>query len=145
LFARQTAGFKEVHTALLSYSTVGSGAGESVEKVKAAYNLLKDDQELIKNNIQVFGEIQFDAAFIPTVMKKKAPNISWNNTANTFIFPNIDAGNIGYKIAQRMGGFEAIGPTLIGLAKPVNDLSRGANKNDVVGLSYITGCQALNK
>jgi phosphate acetyltransferase len=91
----------------------------------------------------VYGEIQFDAAFVPTVMAKKAKNIGWTKTANTFIFPNIDAGNIGYKIAQRMGRFNAIGPTLLGIASPVNDLSRGASQEDVVGLSYITGVQCL--
>jgi phosphate acetyltransferase len=144
MFAKHTAGFDEVRTAMLSYSTVGSGAGESVDKVRGAYELVKNDSELIKNNIHVFGEMQFDAAFVDKVMIKKAKGITWKNTANTFIFPNIDAGNIGYKIAQRMGGYEAIGPVLIGLALPVNDLSRGASKDDVVGLSYITGNQALH-
>lgn len=145
LFAKDTAGFNQVRTAMLSYSTSGSGAGESVDKVRAAYALIKNDQDLLAKNINVFGEMQFDAAFDAKVMLKKAAGITWSKTANTFIFPNIDAGNIGYKIAQRMGGFAAIGPTLIGLAKPVNDLSRGASKDDVVGLSYITGCQCLNQ
>lgn len=144
LFAYDTAKIHNVRVAMLSYSTVGSGAGESVDKIKAAYQLIKDDSDLKNKDIQVFGEMQFDAAFVPEVMKKKAKGISWQETANTFIFPNIDAGNIGYKIAQRMGKFNAIGPTLIGLAAPVNDLSRGASKDDVIGLSYITGNQVLN-
>ncbi|MDR0825743.1 MAG: phosphate acetyltransferase [Mycoplasmataceae bacterium] len=144
LFAKETVGFGEVRTAMLSYSTVGSGAGESVDKVRAAYDLVKNDEQLKDNNIKVFGEMQFDAAFVPSVMIKKAKGISWKQTANTFVFPNIDAGNIGYKIAQRMGQFQAVGPVLIGLALPVNDLSRGASQDDVVGLSYITGNQALS-
>jgi phosphate acetyltransferase len=144
LFAKHTAGFNEVRTAMLSYSTIGSGAGESVDKVRGAYDLIKNDSELLNNNIYIFGEMQFDAAFVEKVMVKKAKGITWKQPANTFVFPNIDAGNIGYKIAQRMGGYNAIGPVLIGLALPVNDLSRGASKDDVVGLSYITGSQALH-
>lgn len=144
LFAHDTAKINDVRIAMLSYSTVGSGAGESVDKVKAAYQIIKDDMDLKNKNIQVFGEMQFDAAFVPAIMQKKAKGITWTKTANTFIFPNIDAGNIGYKIAQRMGNFNAIGPTLIGLAAPVNDLSRGASKDDVIGLSYITGNQVLS-
>ncbi|MDR3163562.1 MAG: phosphate acetyltransferase [Mycoplasmataceae bacterium] len=143
LFARDIGGISDVRTAMLSYSTNGSGAGESATKVQQAYTLIKNDSELQSQNIQVYGEIQFDAAFVPTVMAKKAKNIGWTKTANTFIFPNIDAGNIGYKIAQRMGRFNAIGPTLLGIASPVNDLSRGASQEDVVGLSYITGVQCL--
>lgn len=140
IFAKQTVGFDHVQTALLSYSTCGSGSGESVDKVKQAYELLKNKQT---QGIDYFGEIQFDAAFDENVMAKKAKTLSWHKQANTFVFPTIDAGNIGYKIAQRMGGYAAIGPVLLGLAKPINDLSRGASKDDVVGLSYITGCQCL--
>jgi phosphate acetyltransferase len=143
-FAHDTVGIKDVRASLLSYSTAGSGAGESVDKVKTAYQLIKDDVELKSKNIQIFGEMQFDASFVPEVMKKKAKGISWSKPANTFIFPNIDAGNIGYKIAQRMDKFDAVGPILIGLALPVNDLSRGASTEDVIGLSYITGGQILN-
>ncbi|MDR1235318.1 MAG: phosphate acetyltransferase [Mycoplasmataceae bacterium] len=143
LFAHNTANIPDVRTAMLSYSTSGSGAGESVDKVKSAYQLIQNDSELKAQNIQIFGEMQFDAAFNSQVMQKKAKGISWSKPANAFIFPNIDAGNIGYKIAQRMGNYKAIGPTLIGLALPVNDLSRGASKDDVVGLSYITGNQVL--
>jgi phosphate acetyltransferase len=143
IFAKDMAQIEHVHTAMLSYSTTGSGAGESVDKVKGAFNIIKDDAECKNKGISIFGEMQFDAAFVPEVMKKKAKGITWTTPANVFVFPNIDAGNIGYKIAQRLGGYDAIGPVLIGLALPVNDLSRGASKNDVVGLSYVTGNQCL--
>lgn len=129
------------NVAMLSYSTNGSGQGESVEKVRKAYELIKDAPEL--KGINVFGEIQFDAAFVSTVREKKAKNLHWDKSASIYVFPNLDAGNIGYKIAQRMGGYEAIGPTLIGLAAPVNDLSRGASTMDVINLSYITAAQAI--
>lgn len=143
LFASNVVCFPQVRTAMLSYSTVGSGAGNSVDNVKAAYELVKSNAGFDQTKISVFGEIQFDAAFVPAVMNKKAKGISWKECANTFVFPNLDAGNIGYKIAQRMGGFSAIGPVLIGLAKPVNDLSRGASAQDVIGLAYVTGMQVL--
>lgn len=141
-FARDIAGIDDVRIALLSYSTAGSGKGESVDKVRHAYELIKIDEEFVNKN-KVFGEIQFDAAYDVNVMKKKAKNLDWNAPANVFVFPNIDAGNIGYKIAQRMGKFEAIGPVVLGLSKPVNDLSRGASASDVANLSYITAVQAL--
>lgn len=140
-FAKEIAGFTNLKVAMLSYSTTGSGAGESVDKVKKAYEIVQSSPE--SKDYEIFGEIQFDASFVPAVMHKKAKTLSWDTNAKVYIFPNIDAGNIGYKIAQRMGGYEAIGPTLIGLDLPVNDLSRGASKDDVVKLSYITGYQAL--
>lgn len=140
-FAKDIVSMTNLKIALLSYSTAGSGSGESVDKVRGAYELLKNDEEA--KAFQIFGEIQFDASFVPQVMHKKAKALNWDTNAKIYVFPNIDAGNIGYKIAQRMGGYDAIGPVLIGLDLPVNDLSRGASTEDVVKLSYITAYQAI--
>lgn len=124
----------EPKVALLSYSSLGSGKGESVDKVhNAAAKLKAMDLDFL-----VDGELQFDAAFSPVVAKTKAPESLVAGQANTFIFPNIDAGNIGYKIAQRLGGFEAFGPILQGLNAPINDLSRGCNAEEVYKMSIIT-------
>jgi len=120
--------------ALLSYSTLGSGKGESVDKMRNAAEKLK----AMDLDFPVDGELQFDAAFSPTVAKVKAPDSHVAGHANTFIFPDIDAGNIGYKIAQRLGGFEAFGPILQGLNAPINDLSRGCNADEVYKMSIIT-------
>lgn len=120
--------------ALLSYSTLGSGKGESVDKVHNAAEKLK----AMDLDFPADGELQFDAAFSPVVAKTKAPGSALAGHANTFIFPNIDAGNIGYKMAQRLGGFEAFGPILQGLNAPINDLSRGCNADEVYKMSIIT-------
>lgn len=120
--------------ALLSYSTLGSGKGESVDKVKRATEKLKS----MDLDFPVEGELQFDAAFSPVVAETKAPGSFVAGYANVFIFPEINAGNIGYKIAQRLGGFEAFGPILQGLNAPVNDLSRGCNADEVYKMSIIT-------
>lgn len=120
--------------ALLSYSTLGSGKGESVDKVKRAAEKLKT----MNLDFPVEGELQFDAAVSPVVAKTKAPKSFVAGHANVFIFPEINAGNIGYKIAQRLGGFEAFGPILQGLNAPVNDLSRGCNAEEVYKMSIIT-------
>ena len=124
--------------AFLSYSTYGSGSGADVDKMhnatikaKAAYPDLPID-----------GEIQFDAAVAPRVAKVKCPNSDVAGYANTFIFPDINAGNIGYKIAQRLGSFEAYGPILLGLNAPVNDLSRGCNAEEVYSMAIITAALA---
>lgn len=120
--------------ALLSYSTLGSGKGESVDKMRRAAEKLK----AMKPDFLIDGELQFDAAFSETVARIKAPGSPVAGKANTFIFPDIDAGNIGYKIAQRLGGFEAYGPILQGLNAPINDLSRGCNSDEVYKMAIIT-------
>jgi phosphate acetyltransferase len=120
--------------ALLSYSTLGSGKGDSVDKMHGAAEKLK----AANPGFPVDGELQFDAAFSETVAKTKAPSSPVAGQANTFIFPDIDAGNIGYKIAQRLGGFEAYGPILQGLNAPINDLSRGCNAEEVYKMAIIT-------
>ena len=125
--------------ALLSFSTKGSAKGLQVDKVVEA---TKKAHELAPD-LTLDGELQFDAAFVPTVAKQKAPDSKVAGEANVFIFPELQSGNIGYKIAQRFGGFEAIGPILQGLNQPVSDLSRGANEEDVYKLAIITAAQTL--
>ena len=124
----------EPKVAMLSYSTKGSGAGEGVDKVRHAY------EKLVASNpdFDVDGELQFDAAVSPRVAATKCPDSKVAGYANTFIFPDINAGNIGYKIAQRLGGFEAYGPILLGLNAPINDLSRGCNAAEVYSMAIIT-------
>ncbi len=132
-------GIDEPKIALLSFSTKGSASSEEVDKVANALKLIKEQApELV-----VDGELQFDAAFVPKVGETKAKGSPVAGHANVFVFPSLEAGNIGYKIAQRMGGFEAIGPILQGLNSPVNDLSRGCSTEDVVALSYLTAAQSL--
>ena len=120
--------------ALLSYSSKGSGKGDSVDKMRNATARVQADHPELK----VDGELQFDAAVAPEVGQLKAPGSPVAGYANTFIFPNINAGNIGYKIAQRLGGFEAYGPILQGLNAPINDLSRGCNAEEVYKMALIT-------
>lgn len=127
----------EPRVAMLSYSSNGSGKGEAVDKVKNATNMLKD----MNLDFPVEGELQFDAAISPVVAKTKIPESEIAGNCNTFIFPNIEAGNIGYKIAQRLGGYEAVGPILQGLNAPINDLSRGCNSEEVYKLAIITAAQ----
>lgn len=129
----------EPKVAMLSFSTLGSGKGESVEKVKQATALLKEDNL----DFAVDGELQFDAAFAKSVAEIKAPTSNVAGQANTFIFPNIDSGNIGYKIAQRLGGFEAFGPILLGLNAPINDLSRGCTIDEIYNMAIITIAQSM--
>ncbi|MEG1431418.1 MULTISPECIES: phosphate acetyltransferase [Eubacterium] len=124
--------------AFLSYSTMGSGSGEDVDKMRnAAEKARKRAPEL-----DIEGEIQFDAAVAPRVARTKCPDSKVAGQANTFIFPDINAGNIGYKIAQRLGNFEAYGPILLGLNAPVNDLSRGCNAAEVYSMAIITAALA---
>lgn len=125
--------------AMLSFSTMGSGAGPMVDKVRKATELANE----MAPEFAIEGEMQFDAAVNSQVAQKKAPDSEVAGNASVFVFPEIQAGNIGYKIAQRLGGFEAIGPILQGLDKPIADLSRGCIEEDVYKLSIITANQGL--
>lgn len=125
--------------AMLSFSTHGTAKHEMVDKVAKATELLKSiDKDLI-----VDGEIQLDAAIIPAVFEKKCKDSPLRGEANVLIFPDLNSGNIGYKLAERLGGYKAIGPIMQGLNKPINDLSRGASVQDIVDLAVITVIQGL--
>lgn len=125
--------------AMLSFSTKGSAKAEMVDKVVEATKIAQE----LAPDYTIDGELQFDAAYVPSVAAQKAPNSDVAGKATVFVFPDLQAGNIGYKIAQRFGGFEAIGPILQGLNQPVSDLSRGCNEEDVYKLSIITAVQTL--
>jgi len=125
--------------ALLSFSTKGSAKGDMVTKVQEATKIAHETAP----DLAVDGELQFDAAFVESVAAQKAPGSAVAGHANVFVFPELQSGNIGYKIAQRFGGFEAIGPILQGLNKPVSDLSRGCNEEDVYKVAIITAAQSL--
>ena len=124
--------------AFLSYSTLGSGKGEDVDKMRNAAHKAQEKYP----NLPIEGELQFDAAVSPRVARTKCPDSAVAGHANTFIFPDINAGNIGYKIAQRLGNFEAYGPILLGLNAPINDLSRGCNASEVYSMAIITAALA---
>ncbi|HEP6033806.1 TPA: phosphate acetyltransferase [Streptococcus pyogenes] len=125
--------------AMLSFSTKGSGKAPQVDKVREATEIAKG----LNPDLALDGELQFDAAFVPETAAIKAPDSAVAGQANTFIFPDLQSGNIGYKIAQRLGMFDAIGPILQGLNKPVNDLSRGSSAEDIYKLAIITAAQAI--
>lgn len=129
----------EPNVGLLSYSTFGSGAGKSVDKVKEAVKRLKR----LPLPYEVDGEMQLDTAVVQEVADLKAPNCRIGGKVNTFIFPSLDAGNIGYKLLARFGGFEAVGPILQGMRKPLNDLSRGANEDEIYKMAIVTAAQRL--
>lgn len=134
----------EPNIAMLSYSTYGSGKGEGADKVREATALAKEalkSPEYAGKNIKLDGELQADAALDAVVAKKKAPGSDVAGHANVLIFPNIEAGNIGYKLLQRLGGAEMYGPLLQGLNAPINDLSRGCFAEDIVGVIAITVLQ----
>lgn len=124
--------------AMLSFSTKGSAKSEETERVVDAIAKAK----AIDSTLVIDGEFQFDAAFVPSVAAKKAPGSDIKGDATVFVFPSLESGNIGYKLAERLGGFEAVGPILQGLNQPVNDLSRGCNSEDVYKLALITAAQA---
>lgn len=125
--------------AMLSFSTKGSAKSDEVTKVAEATKIAKQ----LAPDLALDGELQFDAAIVESVGAQKAPDSKVAGHANVFVFPDLQSGNIGYKIAQRLGGFEAIGPVLQGLAKPISDLSRGCNEEDVYKSAILTAALAL--
>lgn len=131
-------GGAEPHVAMLSYSTMGSAGGEVAKKVQEAVTFCKEKAP----ELAIDGDLQLDAAIVPTVAQLKAPGSPVAGKANVLVFPNLEAGNIGYKLVQRFAGAQAYGPILQGIAKPVNDLSRGCSADDIVGVVAITAVQA---
>lgn len=131
---------KEPIVAMLSHSTMGSASHTDVDKVVEAVKIAKEKYSQYK----IDGELQLDAAIVPEVAKSKAPNSEVAGHANVLIFPDLDAGNIGYKLVQRLAKAEAYGPITQGIAAPINDLSRGCSVDDIVGAVAITAVQAQN-
>lgn len=129
--------------AFLSFSTAGSASHPALEKITAAAGLLKARIKEEALDIVAEGELQADAALVPSVAKSKAPHSAIAGDANVLIFPDLNAGNIAYKLTQRLAGAGAYGPILQGLAKPINDLSRGCSAEDIYGVAAITMCQAI--
>jgi phosphate acetyltransferase len=129
---------KEPVVAMLSHSSMGSAKHADIDKVTTAVEIAKKDYP----QFQIDGELQLDAAIVPEIGASKAPNSKVAGRANVLIFPDLDAGNIGYKLVQRLAKAEAYGPMCQGIAKPINDLSRGCSYKDIVGVIAITALQA---
>ena len=138
--AKAVAGFEDPRVAMLSFSTKGSAKHEVCDKVIEATRLAKEMDPALK----IDGELQADAALVPSVGAKKAPGSDIAGKANVLVFPNLEVGNIGYKMVQRLGDAIAIGPVLQGIARPVNDLSRGCSIDDIYYMIAITSCQAMD-
>ena len=138
--AKAVAGFEDPRVAMLSFSTKGSAKHEVCDKVIEATRLAKE----MAPDLKIDGELQADAALVPSVGAKKAPGSDIAGKANVLVFPNLEVGNIGYKMVQRLGDAIAIGPVLQGIARPVNDLSRGCSVDDIYYMVAITCCQAMD-